>query len=52
MTQGSTILKCNTNFPFFNGQKCMQCDSSNPYFNIGTKKCDSCGGQVVNHVCQ
>lgn len=52
MTQGNNILKCNTNFPFFDGVKCLQCGDSNPYFNLGTKKCDSCGGQVVNHVCQ
>lgn len=39
MTQNSNVLKCMTNFPFFNGQKCINCDGQTPYFNLSTKKC-------------
>ena len=25
MTKNTNLLKCNTNFPFYNGQKCLNC---------------------------
>lgn len=39
MTQNLNLLKCNTQYPFYNGQKCINCSGATPVFNISTKQC-------------
>lgn len=51
MTQNNNLVKCNLTFPFYNGQKCVNCDTG-LYFNLLSKQCEKCGsGKVENHVC-
>jgi hypothetical protein len=54
MTQNVGLLKCNINYPFYDGKKCINCAGETPYFNLSTKQCEVCGGtgKVINHVCQ
>ena len=51
MTQNNNLVKCNTSFPFFNGEKCINCTGDTGYFNLQTKQCQACSS-VNNHVCQ
>lgn len=39
MTQNLNVLKCASSFPFFDGEKCINCVGEKPYFNLSTKNC-------------
>lgn len=52
LTSGSNIVKCQLEVPFFNGDRCITCTGSTPYFNIQTKLCDKCPSGMEAHRCK
>jgi|JI6StandDraft_1071083.scaffolds.fasta_scaffold14638_5 hypothetical protein len=52
LTSGNNIVKCQLEVPFYNGERCITCTGNAPYFNIKSKKCESCPDGMEAHRCK
>lgn len=45
--KNSSVKECPSAKPFYDGKSCISCTNSTQYFNLDTRKCQSCSGNFT-----